>query len=164
MKKLIFIMSIPALTGGLILQGCQETGTPSSANLSPESSVEQSSNLEADAADWGEFLPYFMHDTHGLKNSLVGVAKIKAGEQIHPPHRHADEEYLMVTEGRGEWYVNGETFKAEKGDILYAKPWEYHGVKAANDSPLEFVVFKFSGRGVDASVDPNPELPEELAE
>ena len=70
----------------------------------------------------------------------------------------------MVTEGRGEWYVDGKRFEASKGDILYAKPWVYHGIKAAKDSPLEFVVFKFSARGVEVPANANPELPEELAE
>ena len=60
-------------------------------------------------------------------------------------------------------YLNGETFPAKKGDILYAKPWDYHGIKAAPDSDLQFVVFKWSGKDV-VVTDPNPELPEELAE
>ena len=158
MKKLIVIMS------ALTLIGCQDNGEYSSSNGSPESSVKPISDVKADIADWGEFIPHFMHDTHGLKNSLVGVAKIKAGQEIHPPHRHADEEYLMVTEGRGEWYVDGKRFEAGKGDILYAKPWVYHGIKAAKDSPLEFVVFKFSARGVEVPANTDPELPEELAE
>jgi quercetin dioxygenase-like cupin family protein len=94
----------------------------------------------------------------------VGVAKIKAGQQIHPPHRHADEEYLMITKGRGEWYLNGEITPAKEGDILFSRAWDYHGVKAADDSPLEFVVFKYAGKNGAAPTDPNPELPEELAE
>lgn len=158
MKKLIVIMS------ALTLLGCQDNGEYSSRNGSPESIVKPISDVKADVADWGQFIPHFMHDTHGLKSSLVGVAKINAGQQIHPPHRHADEEYLMVTEGTGEWYVNGKTFMANKGDILYAKPWDYHGIKAAEDSTLEFVVFKFSAHGVEVPANPNPELPEELAE
>lgn len=148
----------------LFVTACSDNGAYSSNNLSPDSDVKSASDVKSDVAEWGEFLPYFSHQTHGLKESLVGVAKIDAGEEVHPPHRHADEEYLMVTSGRGEWYVNGITFKAEKGDILYAKPWEYHGIKAAKDSPLEFVVFKFSARGMEVPANSNPELPEELGQ
>jgi len=72
-----------------------------------------------------------------------------------------DEEYLMVTEGRGTWSLNGETREAKKGDILFARAWDYHGISAAPDSPLEFVVFKYSGRHITPPTDPNPELPEE---
>lgn len=134
------------------------------SNSAGKSAILSEANVTSDAAPWGSFLPYFTEDTHALKPVLVGVAKIDAGQQIHPPHRHSDEEYLMITKGRGEWYLNGKTMPANEGDILFARAWDYHGVKAAADSPLEFVVFKYSGKNGKMPTDPNPELPEELAE
>lgn len=133
------------------------------ANSAGVSAIISQSDTAADVADWGTFHPYFTDDTHVLKPVLVGVAKIDAGQEIHPPHRHADEEYLMVTKGRGIWSLNGETRPAKAGDILFARAWHYHGISAAPDSPLEFVVFKYSGRHIDAPADPDPSLPEEQA-
>jgi len=134
------------------------------ANSAAQSAILTQSDVPADNAPWGSFFPYFTQDTHALSPVLVGVAKLNPGQEIHPPHRHADEEYLMVTKGRGEWYLNGKTKPANEGDILFARAWDYHGVKAADDSPLEFVVFKYSGKKGLAPTDPNPDLPEELAE
>lgn len=159
MKRYLIILG---LTLGLALSACS-AGEPISNQAGP-SAILSEAQVSEDKADWGSFFPYFTEDTHLLKPVLVGVAKIEAGQQIHPPHRHADEEYLMVTQGRGTWYLNGETREAKEGDILFARAWDYHGVKAADDSPLEFVVFKYSGRDMNAPVDPNPDLPEELAE
>lgn len=130
-------------------------------NAAASSIILSASDASMDEADWGSFHAYFTQDTHALSPVLVGVAKLKAGEQIHHPHRHADEEYLMVTRGRGTWSLNGEQRPAEEGDILFARAWDYHGITAADDSPLEFVVFKYSARGIDAPTDPNPTLPEE---
>lgn len=130
-------------------------------NQAGASAIISESQAAKNMADWGSFHAYFNDDTHALKPVLVGVAKIKAGEQIHHPHRHADEEYLMITEGRGTWSLNGKTQQANKGDILFARAWDYHGITAAPDSPLEFVVFKYSARGSSAPTDPNPDLPEE---
>lgn len=130
-------------------------------NLAGNSAILSQDEVAADEADWGSFLPYFTEDTHMLSPVLVGVAKIDAGQQIHPPHRHADEEYLMVTKGRGVWSLNGEERNAKEGDILFARAWDYHGIRAAEDSPLEFVVFKYSGRSTDSPTDPNPSWPEE---
>lgn len=138
--------------------------TERGANGAGASAILTEANITEDKAPWGSFFPYFTDETHVLKPVLVGVAKIDAGQEIHPPHRHADEEYLMVTKGRGTWYLNGKESVAKEGDILFARAWDYHGIKAANDSPLEFVVFKYSGRHIDAPADPQPELPEELAE
>jgi quercetin dioxygenase-like cupin family protein len=156
MKQFLFL-------GALGLAACSNA-TQTTANTAGESMILSEAAVATDAADWGSFLPYFTEDTHVLKPVLVGVAKIDAGQQIHPPHRHADEEYLMVTKGRGEWYLNGKTMPAKEGDILFARAWDYHGVKAADDSPLEFVVFKYSGKTGSSPTDPEPELPEELVE
>jgi len=156
MKKLIW-------SAALLLAACSGADGDT-VNMAGESAIISQADAGSDAAPWGTFLPYFTQDTHMLNPVLVGVAKIDAGQEIHSPHRHADEEYLMVTKGRGEWYLNGKTSPAKEGDILFARAWDYHGVKAADDSPLEFVVFKYSGKHGRAPTDPNPELPEELAE
>ena len=156
MKKLI-------LSAGVLLAACSgaDGDTPNNAG---ESAILSQADVAYDAAPWGTFFPYFTDDTHGLKPVLVGIAKIDAGQEVHPAHRHADEEYLMITKGRGEWYLNGKTTPAKEGDILFARAWDYHGVKAAVDSPLEFVVFKYSNKDGRAPTDPNPELPEELGQ
>lgn len=149
------------LGSALLLAACSGADGDT-VNMAGDSAIISEAAVTSDKAPWGTFSPYFADDTHVLKPVLVGVAKIKAGQEIHPPHRHADEEYMMVTKGRGEWYLNGKTTPAKEGDILFARAWDYHGVKAADDSPLEFVVFKYSGKHGQPPTDPNPELPEEL--
>ena len=159
LSRIIVTVFLPSLA----LSACNNNAlsASNSENMAGPSAIISQSQSNTDTADWGTFHAYFTEETHVLKPVLVGVAKLKAGEQIHPPHRHADEEYLMVTEGRGTWSLNGETRDAKKGDILFARAWDYHGITAAPDSPLEFVVFKYSGNGILAPIDPNPELPEE---
>lgn len=136
-----------------------ETQVPNHAN---ESQIISQAALSPEVEDWGRFFPYFTEDTHALSPVLVGVAKIEPGQQIHPPHRHADEEYMMVTRGQGIWSLNGQDSPAQEGDILFARSWDYHGIRAANGSPLEFVVFKYSARDRAMPTDPDPTLPEEM--
>ena len=145
----------------IALTACQASQSEFTANDAPASAIIAEADISPDVADWGNFYAHFTEDTHALSPVLVGTAKIKAGQQIHPPHRHADEEYLMVTRGRGFWSLNGDETPAAEGDILFARAWDYHGVRAAEDSPLEFVVFKYSGRGVSVPTDPDPTLPNE---
>ncbi len=104
--------------------------------------------------DWGTFYTYYQDETYGTKDVLTGVAVIKPGRRIHPPHRHAEEEYLMVTEGEGTWHLNGKTYEAQPGDILYAAPWDVHGIKNTGEVPLTFVVWKWNSKGVPQPVDP----------
>lgn len=163
-------LSLVLIGGTFLLSACTQTNTEDTptaqiaVNAAPESQIISESDIAVENAPWGDFLAYYTDDTHALKPVLVGVARIDAGQQIHPPHRHADEEYLMVTKGQGIWTLNGVDSPAVAGDILFARAWDYHGVRAANNSPLEFVVFKYSGRGVEMPTDPNPELPAESKE
>ncbi len=104
------------------------------------------SNVKPDVQNWGQFLPYYVGDTDFTSGALTGVAEIKPGQEIHPPHKHIEEEYLMVLEGNGTWTIEGEDFPAKAGDILYAEPWVSHGIRNTGDTTLKFVVFKYNKR------------------
>lgn len=60
----------------------------------------------------------------------------------------------MVVEGEGTWHLLGEERPAKAGDLLYTAPWDVHGITNTGDVPLRFVVWKWSGRGVDPPADP----------
>jgi len=121
------------------------------ANDPPPSSVVSQADATHEKQDVYEFFTYFSGQTAGADDVLTGVAVIKPGEQIHPPHTHAEEEYLMVIEGSGTWSLKGDTFAASAGDILYAAPWDSHGIENTGDTPLKFVVFKWRSKGLPES-------------
>lgn len=104
--------------------------------------------------DGSVFYSYFEGKTYGTKDTLTGVAVIEPGKEVHPPHKHAEEEFLMVIEGSGEWTLNDKTFKAKAGDILYAAPWDLHGVFNSGSTPLKFVVMKWNNKGVPVQPEP----------
>ena len=112
------------------------------------SAVVTAKSAKTENADWGSFSTYFQGETYGTKDVLAGVAVIKPGQEIHPPHQHAEEEYLMVVEGEGTWHLNGKSFVAPQGDILYAAPWDIHGIKNTGKASLKFVVWKWNNKGL----------------
>jgi mannose-6-phosphate isomerase-like protein (cupin superfamily) len=98
--------------------------------------------------DWGDLITYFAGESYAATDSLTAVAVIKPGQQIHPPHVHSEEEYLMVLEGNGTWSLGGREFPAGAGDVLYAAPWDEHGIRNTGDVPLKFAVFKWNPKPV----------------
>jgi mannose-6-phosphate isomerase-like protein (cupin superfamily) len=112
------------------------------------SAVVTAKSAKTENADWGSFSTYFQGETYGTRDALAGVAVIKPGQEIHPPHQHAEEEYLMVVEGEGTWHLNGRSFAAQAGDILYAAPWDIHGIKNTGKIALKFVVWKWNNKGM----------------
>ena len=74
--------------------------------------------------------------------------------EIHPPHEHAEEEYLMGLECYGTWHLMGRDFPATKGDMLYAAPWDLHGIHNTGDKPLTLVVWKWNNKAMDVPEKP----------
>jgi len=101
-------------------------------------------NVKPAIENWGKFLPYYEGDTQHIKDVLTGVAVIQPGQQIHPPHKHPEEEFLMVLEGEGTWTIGTKDTPAKTGDIMYSTPWERHGLVNTGKVPLKFVVFKYN--------------------
>ena len=99
-------------------------------------------------ADWGEMRVYFQGETLGTRNVYTAIATVQPGEAVHRAHRHADEEYLVINEGRGVWQLGEKESPAKAGDILYVEPWVYHGLTNSGDKPLVFTVIKFTAKGV----------------
>ena len=98
--------------------------------------------------EWGTLYTYFQGESYGTQDGLAAVAVINPGMEIHPPHEHTEEEYMLVTSGRGTWHLKGEAFEAQTGDMLYAAPWDIHGITNTGDEPLTFVVWKWNNKGV----------------
>lgn len=143
MKKQNYLLLLSFL---LLLLNREALSQPTNSALA--SAVLSAQQAKTEHAAWGDFTTYFIGETYGTRDMLTGVAVIKPGQQIHPPHQHAEEEYLMITEGKGTWHLNGKEFAAQAGDMLYAAPWDVHGINNNGTTSLKFVVWKWNNKGV----------------
>lgn len=96
--------------------------------------------------DWGTLITYYQGETVITKDALAAIAIINPGMEIHPPHVHEEEEYLMILEGSGTWTLHEKDFSAKAGDMLFSKPGDLHGLKNTGTTPLKFVVFKWNSK------------------
>jgi len=140
-------MRIKLLSAYLLLGVTSSISVHADTSSKPSSIVSQS-EAQPTQYDGSVFYTYSQGDTVGIKDHITGVAVIEPGKEIHPAHKHAEEEFLMIIEGEGEWTLNGKKLKAKTGDILYAAPWDMHGVFNSGDTPLKFVVMKWSSKGL----------------
>lgn len=115
------------------------------------SKIIEAENAAHQNEDWGKLIVYTPEEgttTYGTKNTLTAVAEIKPGEQIHPPHQHSAEEFIYILEGNGVWSLKGQETEAKAGDIMYAEPWDWHGLKNTGSTTLKFFVMKWDNKGV----------------
>jgi quercetin dioxygenase-like cupin family protein len=119
------------------------TNAAGQAAATSETRVIQRAQARHDGGPWGRIHVYFEGDSAGTKNRFAGAVSLLPGQEIHPAHKHAEEEYLMITKGTGTWQLGDRKFAASEGDMLYAAPWDLHGLRNTSRSVLTFVVIKF---------------------
>jgi len=91
----------------------------------------------------GERRELFDAPTLTLNNFEGHVTTIRPGEMPHPPHRHPDEEMILIKEGTLEVTINGETQRAGAGSIFFYASNDLHGMRNVGSTPATYYVFRF---------------------
>jgi quercetin dioxygenase-like cupin family protein len=86
---------------------------------------------------------YFDGPTVQLKSMTAGSLRLKPGMSPHPPHRHPEEEFMVVTEGAGEISVEGHVAKVAPGSMMYCAAGKLHGIVNNGKVPLLFYFYKW---------------------
>lgn len=99
-------------------------------------------NLQVHPAPKGERREFFKSPTVTCRSFSVHATTVRAGEASHPPHRHPDEEIIVVKEGRVEVTINGQPGTAGPGSIVFLAANDEHGLRNAGDAPATYYVMR----------------------
>ena len=92
---------------------------------------------------FGDFRMFMDGSTGQLKSLTVGSLELKPGMAPHLPHRHLEEEIMLITEGTGEISLEGKVSKAGSGALMYAAANREHGIVNTSSAPLTFYFIKW---------------------
>jgi mannose-6-phosphate isomerase-like protein (cupin superfamily) len=92
---------------------------------------------------FGDLRIYFDGPTDQLGHMTAGGLRLNAGATPHPPHRHPEEEFMVITEGTGEVVVDGKTKKVGPGSMMYCAADKLHGIVNTGKTPLLFYFYKW---------------------
>jgi mannose-6-phosphate isomerase-like protein (cupin superfamily) len=62
------------------------------------------------------------------------------GEMPHPPHRHPNEEVMMIESGQVEITINGKTKTVGPGSAIYVASNDFHGLKNSGTTMARYFV------------------------
>lgn len=62
---------------------------------------------------------------------------VEPGKSTHAPHRHPEEEFFYILEGKAAFYLNGKTVEVGPNSSLYCPPNSEHGISNAGDKDLK---------------------------
>lgn len=95
---------------------------------------------------FGDLRIYFDGSTQQLKTLTAGSLELKPGMSPHAPHRHGEEEIMLITEGEGEIFVDGKTSRVGPGSMMYCAAERLHGVTNTGRAPMMFFFYKWIAR------------------
>jgi mannose-6-phosphate isomerase-like protein (cupin superfamily) len=113
-------------------------------------------DTRAISKDWGQMDIYTsgQNETYGTEGMFTALTDVLPGKSAHPAHRHGEEEFLVITRGTGIWSLNGAEIEAKSGDLIYANPWDFHGLLNTGSDTLTFFVIKWKNKGIDLPAEP----------
>jgi mannose-6-phosphate isomerase-like protein (cupin superfamily) len=117
----------------------------------------KSGTVTLDQLDMGEYKAggqlvgragaYFEGDTPGSTKFITGRFVLEPGKIPHPPHRHAEEEVMIIESGHGEIVCDGKTTKVGPGTAMYTTPNAEHGIVNTGTEPIVFYFIKWQSKG-----------------
>lgn len=86
--------------------------------------------------------------TATLDELEIHITTLNPGETPHPPHKHRDEELLVIKEGTVESLVNGQLQRVGPGSVIFQASDQMHSIRNVGDSPATYHVIKWNSPGM----------------
>lgn len=99
--------------------------------------------LVAEKVPGGERRPMFDGATSTVDRLAVHATTLRPGERAHEPHRHPEEEMIIVKEGTLEATLNESTTRIEPGSVFFVAPQDLHGVKNVGKGMATYYVLRW---------------------
>jgi quercetin dioxygenase-like cupin family protein len=113
-----------------------------------ESSIFDWNAVEATPTKVGSRRQFFQSPTATLDEIECHVTTLNPGESPHPPHKHPDEELIIINEGVVEATVNGQTKRVGPGSVLFMASNQLHGVRNAGHTSAAYHVIRWKSPGM----------------
>ena len=88
-------------------------------------------SIPAKPTEVGSVRSFFKARTATLDELEMHVTTLEAGKTSHPPHRHPNEELIIVMQGTMETLSNGEWKRVGPGSVIFNASNQLHGLRNA---------------------------------
>jgi quercetin dioxygenase-like cupin family protein len=90
---------------------------------------------------------FFRSQTATTDELECHVTTLNPGEASHPPHKHPEEEVIIIKEGTVEALVNGEKKKVGSGSVIFQASNQMHALRNAGKTPATYHVISWHSPG-----------------
>lgn len=92
----------------------------------------------------GERRDVYDAPTKTLHRFECHITTLNAGLMSHPPHRHPQEELIILKEGTLDVSINGQTQRVGPGSAFFFAAYDLHNVRNVGAAPATYLVFNFA--------------------
>lgn len=86
--------------------------------------------------------------TQTLDELEMHITTLNAGEASHAPHKHPDEELIIVKEGTVEVLNHDTNVRLGPGSVIFQASNELHGIKNVGETPATYHVIRWNSPGM----------------
>jgi quercetin dioxygenase-like cupin family protein len=101
-------------------------------------------DVKPEATKVGEVRHFFKAPTATVGELECHVTTLNPGEASHPPHRHPQEEVIVIREGTIESFQEGTTRRIGPGSVVFQASNELHGFRNVGTTPATYHVFQWT--------------------
>jgi quercetin dioxygenase-like cupin family protein len=112
-----------------------------------KSTVFEWAGLEAKPTQTGARREVMRAPTPTLDELEMHITTLAVGQVSHPPHRHPEEELLIVKEGTVETLQNGKASRLGPGSIIFHSSNDLHNIRNAGTIPATYHVIQWRAPG-----------------
>jgi XRE family transcriptional regulator, regulator of sulfur utilization len=105
-------------------------------------------SMSAKKTSVGSTRQIFRGPTATLDELELHVTTLNPGLASHEPHRHGNEEVIIVRDGTIEWYVGSEWKRVGPGSVLFAASNQPHGLRNVGTTPATYHVINWTSPGM----------------
>ena len=129
-------------TASMLATAAVVTFAQTAAKPVMRSSVFNWSTMTVEQTRTGERRPVFNAPTATLENFECHITTLNPGESPHAPHRHPDEELMIVKAGTLAALQGGRTNIVGAGGIIFEASNEWHGLRNIGTNRATYYVLK----------------------
>lgn len=86
-------------------------------------------SIPVKSTSYGSVRSFFSSPTATLENLELHVTTLNPGQSPHQPHRHPNEEMIIIRQGTVETLSNGEWKRVGPGSVIFNGSNQLHGLK-----------------------------------
>jgi quercetin dioxygenase-like cupin family protein len=112
-----------------------------------DSAIFEWNDIEVKQTKTGAVRTFFRSQTATLDELECHVTTLNPGETSHPPHKHPEEEVIIIKEGTVEALVNGQMKQVGPGSVIFQASNQMHAIRNVGTTPTTYHVFSWHSPG-----------------